>query len=166
MTGDSILKSILNNQSPIGAFPSVICSGDKRHPDWNGFTTAKVIRALRAVPESDLLNNSRQLALDFLKRCESPEKPGAFRFWPKGMQPGWIPELPLDANDTSIILIEMVRNKRIDIHAAQMIARCVLFPHRLIEDLNLHHLGSGLGPFSHGLGQAHLISWIAVSMQT
>lgn len=133
MTENSTLKSVLDNQSSIGAFPSVIHSGDRRHPDWNGFTTAQVLRALRAIPESDPLNNARHLALDFLKRCESPEKPGAFRFWPKGMQPGWIPELPPDADDTSIILIEMVRNKRIDIHAARRIALSVLLPHRLIE---------------------------------
>jgi hypothetical protein len=133
MTEDAILKSVFNSQAPIGAFPSIICSGDKRYPDWNGFTTAQVLRALRAVPESDSLNNARHLALDFFKRCESPEKPGAFRFWPKGMQPDWIPEPPQDADDTSIILIEMVRNKRIDLHAARMIARSVLLPHRLIE---------------------------------
>jgi hypothetical protein len=133
MTENSTLKSVLDSQSSIGAFPSIIHSGDKRHPDWNGFTTAQVLRALRAFPESDPLNNARQLALDFLKRCESPDKPGAFRFWPKGMQPGWIPELPPDADDTSVILAEMVRNKRIDIRIARMIARSVLLPHRLIE---------------------------------
>jgi hypothetical protein len=133
MTADSTLISVFGSQSSIGAFPSTIHSGDKRHLDWNGFTTAQVLRALRDFPESDPLNNARNLALDFLKRCESPKKPGAFHFWPKGMKPVWIPELPSDADDTSIILIEMVRNKRIDIRTARIIAQSVLLPHRVIE---------------------------------
>jgi hypothetical protein len=49
------------------------------------------------------------------------------------MQPSWIPELPPDADDTAIILIEMVRNNRIDLHMARIIARSVLLPHRLME---------------------------------
>lgn len=133
MIEDMILKPVLDCQSPNGAFPSILCSGHRRYLDWNGFTTAQVLRALRYIPESDQLNNARHLALDFLKRCEDPEKSGAFRFWPKGMQPDWIPELPPDADDTSIIIIEMVRNKRIDISTARMIASSVLLPHRLIE---------------------------------
>lgn len=133
MTENEMLEFILNSQAPTGAFPSIICSRTKRYTDWNGFTTAHVLRALRSVPESDILKNARHLALDFLKRCESPEKPGAFCFWPKGMQPGKIPELPPDADDISIILIEMIRNQRIDKCTARMIVHSVLLPYRLID---------------------------------
>lgn len=133
MTEDTILKSILGSQDPTGAFPSVIFSGNRRYSDLNGFTTSQVLRALRDVPESYPLDNARLLALDFLKRCESQEKPGAFCFWPRGTQPGWIPQLPPDADDTSIILIEMLRSKLIDVSTARKIARSVLLPHRLME---------------------------------
>ena len=133
MTVDERLKSVLDFQAPMGAFPSLISSGNRKCCDWNGFTTAQVLRALRAVPESDPLNNARSLALDFLKSCESPDKPGAYHFWPKGTQPGWIPDLPADADDTSIILVEMVRHKRIDLDAARKMACSVLLPCRLLK---------------------------------
>jgi hypothetical protein len=133
MTEDELLKSVLDFQAPTGAFPSVISSGNRKCQDWNGFTTAQVLRALRAVPESDPLSNARRLALDFLKSCESPDRSGAFHFWPKGSQPSWIPDLPPDADDTSIILVEMVRNKRIDLDAAREMACSVLLPYRLMN---------------------------------
>ena len=133
MTMDEKLRSVLDFQAPTGAFPSIISSGNRKCQDWNGFTTAQVLRALRAVPESDPLNNARSLALDFLKRCESPDKLGAYHFWPKGTQPNWIPDLPPDADDTSIVLVEMVRHKRIDLVAARKMACSVLLPYRLMK---------------------------------
>ena len=133
MTADELLKLVLDFQGPTGAFPSTISSVNRKCCDWNGFITAQVLRALRAVPESYPLNNVRRLSLDFLMSCESLDRSGAFHFWPKGTQPGWIPDLPPDADDTSVILVEMVRNKRIDLDAAREMACSVLLPYRLMK---------------------------------
>ena len=133
MTEEELFRSVLEGQSPEGAFYSTIHYGDRRYTDWNGFTTAQMIRAFNRIPESEPLKNARNRALDFLMKCESSVHPGAFGFWPKGANPSWIQELPEDADDTSIITLELLRHGCIDLKRAREIAIKVILPYRVRE---------------------------------
>ncbi len=112
-----LIDDILDSQTPSGAFTSfVTLSNGKTVMDENGFVTAKVLRCLKAAEPTLRLQQARQKALDFLQRCEVPDKPGAFSFWPNDGHPHWMGEdrLPPDIDDTSVISVELYQHGRID----------------------------------------------------
>ena len=134
-----VLRSILESQSPKGAFPSTIHYQGQLYIDWNAFTTAQVLRALSRLRVLDLfpsfqpglLDEGIDGAVQFLYSCRSPRIPEAYSFWPRGGQPSWIPELPADADDTSVILLELARLGMVDRDTISYVAEEVLFRHRL-----------------------------------
>lgn len=97
-------------RAAVAAAPHFILSevslGGERMTDRNGFVTALGVRALRRrglpVPAG---------LLDALQRCRSAR--GGFRFWPQDARPDWAPDLPDDADDTAIMLLELLRAGRI-----------------------------------------------------
>lgn len=128
-----IAALLQKEQSNNGAILSWSHWGDRMYPDWNGFTTALVLRALRHIPISNVaVSYIREHALDFLLTCEEPERPGSFRFWPVSMQPDWIKLAPpADADDTAVYALELARHGRLGQSELRQIACCVLVPHRL-----------------------------------
>jgi hypothetical protein len=130
MTNRALLRELLESQSSDGAFPSTIHFRDREQTDWNGFATALVLRALLD-ENSPAFRTAREKALDFLNRCESPVRPGAFGFWPTGTHPPGMPRLPQDADDTAIDAVLLARSGRLDRRDLRTIALDVLLPHRL-----------------------------------
>lgn len=110
---------------------SEVAFGDRRLADRNGFVTALGVRALRQrglpVPAT---------MLDALERCRSAR--GGFRFWPEGARPQWAPELPDDADDTAIMLVELLHAERVDPHQARRIACTVVARRRVAALPGLH----------------------------
>ncbi len=113
-----------------GCFPSTVTSAAGVVADRNGFVTALVVRALRAVPTADWAE-LRRPALEFLWSCRSTAVPGAFAFWPDAARPRWAPAIPADADDTAIMLLELHRHGWIDRPAALQSACSVLLAHRV-----------------------------------
>ena len=111
-------------------WPSVACTvvdraGDE-HPDHNGFVVALAARAVRrsgsAVPPA------------WFAHVESCRRPGGgFGFWPLGRQPAWAPDLPTDADDTAVALLELVRAGRTTHDAARTTACRTIASHRLVS---------------------------------
>jgi len=132
-TEADIAALLQKEQANNGAILSWSHWGDRRYPDWNGFTTALVLRALRHIPISNTsLLPIREQALDFLLQCEQPEHFGSFRFWPVNRQPDWIKIPPsADADDTAIYALELARYGRLKQSELRRIACCILVPHRL-----------------------------------
>lgn len=131
MTKEQCVQIVLEGQSDDGAFLSLVSFGARTEADWNGFTTALVIRALARVPDIPSLSEARMRALDFLQRCESPERAGAFGFWPRAQRPGWGVRMTEDADDTAVIALELFRHGRLSLQDIRRIVCKVLFPYRL-----------------------------------
>lgn len=112
MTVDQLIQTVIEGQSVSGAFLSVVNIGGRAEADWNGFTTALTLRALAAAPDSQALRDARGKALDFLELCESPDRPGAFGFWPGPHRPAWGVGMVEDADDTAVIALELFRHGR------------------------------------------------------
>ena len=125
------LLTIIADQSAAGAFRSSIHRGALAEADWNGFTTAHTLRALHDLPACAPLTQARERALGFLARCEAPDRPGAFGFWPRAAWPAWAAAVPADADDTAVIAVELARHGRIDKATLRRIACTLLVPHRL-----------------------------------
>lgn len=98
-----------------GAVPSLV-----RHPRWvrrddNGFVTALAVRATRVaggtVPGQ---------WLDVLETCRVDG--AGFSFWPHGRVPKWAPPLVPDADDTSVMALELLHTGRLDRAAARKVA--------------------------------------------
>lgn len=128
---ETTLEAILAEQADSGAFRSTIHNGEHAIADWNGFTTAHVLRALDLLPAQPTLERARRRALAFLQSCESRSHPGAFGFWPAGMQPDWVGRLPEDADDTAVIAVELARHGLLSQRELLRIACTILLPHRL-----------------------------------
>jgi hypothetical protein len=107
-----------------GIVPSVFEHRGLRREDRNGFVGALAVRALRrqgsVVPAA---------MLDALERCRTGE--GGFGFWPGHARPAWAPALPGDADDTAIMLLELLRAGRIDIDVARRMACRTIGRHRI-----------------------------------
>jgi hypothetical protein len=137
MTED--LNQLLSLQSESGAFHSRVYFRSGSEDDWNGFTTALVLRELAPLPMSDALTQARERALDFLERCESRDRPGCFAFWPRDRWPTWIVSFPEDADDTSVMVSELLRHGRLTIEQAQEIVNAVLVSNRLANSVKPLH---------------------------
>ncbi|QWP76948.1 hypothetical protein J5226_00630 [Lysobacter sp. K5869] len=108
---------------------SEVSIGHERLPDRNGFVTALGVRALRrrGLPVPAAL-------LDALERCCSAR--GGFRFWPQDARPEWAPDLPDDADDTAIMLLELVRAGRVGREEARRVA-CLTIARRRVAGFPL-----------------------------
>jgi hypothetical protein len=121
-------------QADDGSFPGTIqMPTGRRVPDRNCFVTALVLRALSRATLPPERGSAVERALDFLVRSGSSERPGAWGFWPRGegLRPDWIPEPPLDCDDTAIVALELVRWGRTPPPDAIELAIRVLLPQRL-----------------------------------
>ena len=130
-TVSRLLQFILTRQAESGAFHSSVHIGSRSTDDWNGFTTALVLRALGSVPLAQAWKIARGRALDFLETCEARNRPGFFGFWPQSHWPRWAPHLPEDADDTAAITLELLRHGRINLRTARRTVRTALLPYRL-----------------------------------
>lgn len=118
MTQDQV-AALLNLQRADGAFGSVIIdSRGQETIDVNGFTAAIVLRQLRHAPRTSRLEILRSRALDWLESCRSRDVPGAFGFWPDCSRPAWAAAVPADVDDTTVMLLELLRHGRIERRAA------------------------------------------------
>jgi len=131
MTTEEHVRLVLESQSEDGGFPSYVRFGDRTEPDWNGFVTALVLRALRSVPDGPALGRARARALDFLEHCESPERPGVFGFWPRARCPAWAAGITQDADDTAVIALELFRYGRLSLSDIRRTVCKKLLCHRL-----------------------------------
>lgn len=125
-----MLEALLREQSSSGAFRSFVHTRGAAVEDWNGFTTALVLRALARVTTGPLAA-ARERALDFLESCESPAKPYAFGFWPRSLRPKWVGDLPEDCDDTAVCALELRRAGRRGSDFAKRVACLALVRHRL-----------------------------------
>jgi hypothetical protein len=127
-----LLDQVLASQAPSGAFRSTVQCDGKSFADENGFITALVLRELGRLPASFDLFSHRERALDFLEACESLSSPGAFHFYPPGNEPQWMgTRLAPDADDTALIVLELLKHRRVSQEIADRIIDEVLEPHRL-----------------------------------
>lgn len=116
-----------------GGFGSTVVSRDGHQIDCNGFTTAIVLRMTRHVPDDPVMASIRQRALHHVASCASSRVPGAFAFWPEAARPAWAMSVPADADDTAIMLTELLRHGWIDRRdALRRVCRAVI-PHRARE---------------------------------
>lgn len=133
-----------------GVVPSVFEHRGLQRADRNGFVGALAVRALRrqgrAVPAA---------MLDALERCRTGE--GGFGFWPVHARPAWAPALPGDADDTAIMLFELLRAGRIDIDAARRTACRTIGRHRIatLPLLRPPWLRTGVFSTWHRAGRTH-----------
>jgi hypothetical protein len=118
-------------QSPEGAFSSIIAFPDRQEVDWNGFLTALLLREMRHLPPQPVLNTIRNQALNYLERCASPHRPGAFGFWPANARPPWASQVIEDSDDTAIMALELARYGRLTHQDLRRIICKVFLPHRL-----------------------------------
>jgi len=121
-------------QADDGSFPaSIHMPTGRRVPDRNCFVTALVLRALSPATLPPERGPAVERSLAFLARSGSSERPGAWGFWPRGegLRPDWIPEPPLDCDDTAIVALELVRWAHIEPVSAIELAIRVLLPQRL-----------------------------------
>lgn len=133
-----------------GIVPSMFEHRGQQRADRNGFVGALAVRALRrqgrAVPAA---------MLDALERCRTGE--GGFGFWPGHARPAWAPALPGDADDTAIMLFELLRAGRIDIDAARRTACRTIGRHRIatLPLLRPPWLRTGVFSTWHRAGRTH-----------
>lgn len=108
---------------------SEVSLGGQRLPDRNGFVTALGVRALRrrGLPVPAPL-------LDALERCRSAR--GGYRFWPLHARPHWAPDLPDDADDTAIMLLELLHAGRVERAEARRVA-CLTIARRRVATFPL-----------------------------
>ncbi|MEO5852249.1 MAG: hypothetical protein ABIQ15_07025 [Nocardioides sp.] len=104
----------------------VVDSVGTERTDHNGFVVALASRAVRCsggtVPPS---------WLDYVETCRRPS--GGFGFWPVGGTPAWAPDLPADADDTAVALLELVRAGWVTPEDARAIACRTVATYRLIR---------------------------------
>jgi hypothetical protein len=124
-------NELLNLQAQSGAFHSVVHFNGQSYDDWNGFTTALVLRHSPLAASSPDWSAARRLALQFLGECEVKNRPGFFTFWPCDRWPKWAPAMMPDADCTSSIACELLRHGIMTRQEAQSIAMTSLIPYRL-----------------------------------
>ena len=130
----SLMDRLFALQADDGSFPATMHLGAGQCvPDRNCFVTALVLRALSPATLPPERRPAVERALAFLVRSGSSERPGAWGFWPRGdgLRPDWIPEPPLDCDDTAIIALELLRWGHMEPADAIELAIRVLLPQRL-----------------------------------
>jgi hypothetical protein len=104
-----LVARIASSQHFDGSFPSLVLT-KRQQPrvDHNACVTGLVVRALGRDVLPSQLHGARERALDYLEGCERSAFPNAFGFWPERTEPG----RPGDADDTSIVAVELYRHGR------------------------------------------------------
>lgn len=125
------LERLAAMQRPDGSFECLVAMPNGSAVDSNGFSTACVLRALRAVPDAQLAV-VRSRAIDFLSLCQSSTVPGAYGFWPEKLRPSWATRVPPDVDDTALIVTELHRHGRIRNEAALRALCTVILPFRVL----------------------------------
>lgn len=132
MIGKELRSLVLASQGESGAFPSIAHPPSGPVPDENAFVTALVVNLLSRVALDPGVENARQRGLDFLLRCERPDRPGAFSFYPAYAHPAWIGEvLPADADDTALCSLALFYGGRWRRSMLHRQVREILGRHRL-----------------------------------
>lgn len=121
-------------QDSSGCFPSTVEQSGRVSIDHNGFTTAMVVRDLRAVSRNTVVDVVKSRALDFIERCRANEIPLAFAFWPADRRPNWANRVPADVDDTAIMATELLRAGRLSRRDALSTVCHVFLPHRVGND--------------------------------
>jgi hypothetical protein len=107
------LRALLVLQRPGGAFPSHVGEGRAALRDETCFVTASVALLLAPRAHDAAVRGAVDRALDFVERCERPEAPGAFGFYPVGGDsPRVTDALPADADDTALAWLALLAGGR------------------------------------------------------
>lgn len=130
----SLVDQLADSQLESGAFASVMVEDGVPRPDENGFVTAQVLRTLGPHAHDARLATVIARALDFLETCRDPVQPDAYRFWPEGKRPAHLPVYPADADDTSVIALELARHGRLDVRSLRRTVLLALLGHRVPQD--------------------------------
>jgi hypothetical protein len=130
---EDIVTAIVAAQSDDGAFRSFVTWRGRVLEDGNGCITALVVRAIGHGRQPARLHDARARALDYLERCERSTAPGMFGFWPESDRPAWAPHLPADADDTSLIALELFRAGRRSLDWLRQEALLTLLRFRVLE---------------------------------
>lgn len=125
-TSPATLAPLLALQQPSGAFPSTVGDGDERIGDETCFVTASVVLLLAPFAAARL---ACERALDFIERCEAPDAPGAFGFYPAdGSGPRLVDHLPPDADDTALAWLALLASGRRGVEAGRAAFRANIGP--------------------------------------
>lgn len=107
-----MLAQRLYSQCSSGAFPSKV----QGEVDETCFLTASVVLLLDPKVHSATISQ----ALDFIERCECPNRPGAFKFYPHDDKtPKLVDQLPPDADDTALAWLALLKGQRRCVEAAR-----------------------------------------------
>jgi len=128
-----IIDAIVRAQAANGAFRSFVASGGRVLEDHNACITSLAVRAIGHGPQPRPLHDARTRALDYLERCERSTAPGTYGFWGENDRPAWAPNLPADADDTSLIALELFRSKRRSLDWLRRVALLTLLRFRVGE---------------------------------
>ena len=115
-----------------GFYACRVTGGGIEEDDRNGFATAQVLRALGAHAGSMLGRRRHDASLRALETCRNPQT-GGFRFWPLGGRPAWAPDLPDDADDTSLFALLLWKADRLSLDDLRRTACNTVVSHRLAD---------------------------------
>ena len=135
-----LVRSICEQQSHSGAFLSTVhLPSIGEIEDRNCFVTAHVLRETRQVCGFPELDEARRRALGYLMRSRYPVYPHLFSFYPHSEHPFWMGGvLYADADDTSVIALELVRHDKRPAEILAYVAENYLLPYRATDQLHHH----------------------------
>ena len=126
-----LVERLAGLQDAAGCVHSQVHMGDGTVvTDRNVFVTALVLRALDGC-DAPGLTAIRTRGLDWVERARSAQVPGAFGFWPEETRPAWAALVPPDADDTAVILTQLLRADRVEARDALGVVCRVLLRHRV-----------------------------------
>ncbi|HEY1177437.1 MAG TPA: hypothetical protein VGF17_14870 [Phytomonospora sp.] len=136
---EELAGRLAGQQSPGGAFLSRVELPWGDSGDRNCFVTALVVRELHGVTGLEEVDEARRRALGFLTRGRYPVYRDLFAFYPHGGHPFWMRSaLYPDADDTSVINLELMRAGLLDAEAAAAVAERYLTRHRAVGEAAVH----------------------------
>ncbi|HEX8354984.1 MAG TPA: hypothetical protein VF611_18910, partial [Pyrinomonadaceae bacterium] len=136
---DEIIANICARQSPGGAFLSTVRLPFGDVEDRNCFVTGLVLREIAAVRGRPAVDEARRRAFGFLQRSKYPVYPYLFSFYPHRSHPFWMRSaLYADADDTSVIVPEMVRAGLLPAESMAYVAENYLLKYRAAGDFGRH----------------------------
>ncbi|WP_437593527.1 hypothetical protein [Sorangium sp. So ce1000] len=136
---DELVAEICARQSPGGAFLSTVRLPFGEVEDLNCFVTGLVLRELAPVRGCSPIDEARRRALGFLLRSKYPAYPYLFSFYPHRAHPFWMRSaLYADADDTSVIVSELVRAGRLPTESLTYVAQNYLLRYRAVGDFSRH----------------------------
>lgn len=134
---DQLLDAILAFQSPGGAFASTVSFDRFSGEDLNCFTTALVVRELTSFSRlTDIgkradLEDANRRAIGYLLRSHASGSRCTFAFYPPDQHPFWIGDrLPADADDSSVVALELFRAGKLTDQQLRDLAKRYLIPFR------------------------------------